>query len=255
MRFSSTDFRAAALIAAVACSGGAALAQTTPAAPPAAGQAAPAPGQPQPQPAPQGPVKVDLQPAPPDWIKMCGRMTPDPKSKEVCFTQRNFSTDPQQAPPIVAFAIYDIKGEDSMVRFMLPTAFLLKPGIRFAVDKQPMQEGQYTICWPTGFCFAEAKVKANFADVMKKGTTITLIAKNQAQNEVTFTLPLAGFGKVFDGAPIDPKVLQEQEQQVQQDLQRQLEERARQQRQSLEQGGQGAAPAAGQAPAAPAPAK
>jgi len=35
--------------------------------------------------------------------------------------------------------------------------------------------------------------------------------KNQANNEVNFVLPLSGFAKAFDGAPIDPKVLEDQQ--------------------------------------------
>ena len=45
-------------------------------------------------------------------------------------------------------------------------------------------------------------------------------------------------GKAFDGAAIDPKVLQKQ----QEDLQKQLEERAKKQRQDLEKQNGGAAP-------------
>ena len=129
----------------------------------------------------------------------------------------------------------------------MPPGLLIRPGIRFATDKGAQQEGAYTICLPNG-CFAETKIKSSAIDQMKKGTTLNVVAKNSVNNEVTFALPLAGFGKAFDGPAVDPKVLQAQQEAQQQELQRQLEERAKQQRQTLEQ------KAAPGTPVAPAPA-
>ncbi|WP_204314072.1 MULTISPECIES: hypothetical protein, partial [Klebsiella] len=70
---------------------------------------------------------------------------------------------------------------------------------------------------------------------------------NQTQREVTFAVPLAGFGKAFDGPAMDPKVLEEQ----QKKLQAELEKRSEDMRKKLEeqQKAGGAAPAAGAAPA------
>ena len=48
--------------------------------------------------------------------------------------------------------------------------------------------------------------------------------KNQANNEVVFAVPLDGFGKAFDGAAIDPKVLEEQQRALQAELQKRAEE-------------------------------
>ena len=44
---------------------------------------------------------------------------------------------------------------------------------------------------------------------MKKAEKLAVVVKNQVNNEVTFVLPLAAFGKAFDGPAIDPKVLEE----------------------------------------------
>ncbi len=68
-------------------------------------------------------------------------------------------------------------------------------------------------------------------DAAKKGTTMTVVVKNQANAEVVFNLPLAGFGKAFDGPAIDPKVLEEQ----QKKLQAELQKRAEEERKKLEQ--------------------
>ncbi len=234
MSFHAMRFGVGALVGCLVLTGGAALAQEAPAAP---AQGQPAAGQPQ----PGGPVKVDLQPTQADWTKVCGNQGP---KRQICFTTRDFTPSPDQ-PPLVAVAVYDVKGEDPIVRILMPTGLLLRPGIRFQADKGPQQEGAYTTCFPNG-CFVEAKVKASIVEAMKKATTFNVVAQNAIRAEVTFTMPLAGFGKAFDGPAIDPKVLQDQQQAQQQALQKQLEDRAKAQRQSLEKGGA--------APVAPAPA-
>ncbi|UDL95181.1 MULTISPECIES: invasion associated locus B family protein [Lichenihabitans] len=245
MLFRLTRTRAASLAVCISLAAqgfsGAAFAQAAkqPAAPAAQGQQA----------QPQGPIKVDLQPSQADWTKVCGK--DQGANKEICYTTRDFGSAPDQ-PPAIAVAVYDIKGDDTrIVRLLMPVGLLLKPGFRFSIDKGPQTDGAFEICMPNG-CFAEAKVKGVLIDQLKKGTLLNVSVKNSVNNEVSFTIPLAGFGKAFDGAPIDPKVLEQQQQQLQQ----QLEAKAKQQRQLLEQqNGTAGAPATPAAPAAPAPAK
>ncbi|HEX3495604.1 MAG TPA: invasion associated locus B family protein [Methylocella sp.] len=217
-------------------------AQPAPAAPaqpqpaqPAQDQAAPAQQQ------PQGPVKIDLVPTQNDWTKVCGR---DPAAnKEICYTTRDFSSQAGQAP-VLALAIYDIKGDDTrIVRLLVPVGLLLRPGFRFAIDKGPTLEGSFEICFPNG-CFAEAKVKGATIDQIKKGSILSVAVKNQVNNEITFAIPVAGFGRAFDGPPIDPKVLEEQQKKLQEELQKRAEE----ERKRLE-----AAKPDASKPAAPAP--
>jgi invasion protein IalB len=191
---------------------------------------------------PQGPVKADLVPVQPDWTKVCGS---DPQSKkEVCYTTRDFGIQADQ--PILALAVYDPKGADQkVVRLLLPPGLLLKPGFHFAVDKNPQEAGAFEICFPNG-CFAEAKVKPAVVDTMKKGDKLTVIVKNQVNNEVTFLLPLSGFGKSFDGPAVDPKVLEEQQKKLQDELQKKADE----ERKKMEsKNGSSAAPAPAAKPA------
>jgi invasion protein IalB len=191
---------------------------------PAQAQPAPQPAQqaapPQPQ-APQGPIKVDLVPTQNDWTKVCGR--DQAANKDICYTTRDFSAQTGQ-PPVLALAIYDIKGDDTrIVRLLVPVGLMLRPGFRFAIDKGATHDGAFEICFPNG-CFAEAKVNGGIIDQIKKGSTLSVAVKNQVNNEVTFVIPLAGFGKSFDGPPIDPKVLEEQQKKLQEELQKRAEE-------------------------------
>lgn len=209
--------------------------------------AAPAPAAPAGAPgapagAPTGPMKVELKPAQPDWTKVCGK--DQTAGKEVCYTTRDYGTQPDQ-PPVLAIAVYDIKGDDTkIVRFLMPIGLMLRPGFRFSADKGATIEGGFEICFPNG-CFAEAKVKHATIEAMKKANVLNISVKNQVNSEVTFVTPMDGFGKAFDGPAIDPKVLEEQQKQ----LTEQLQKRAEEERKKL-----GATPGGAPAPAAPAPA-
>ncbi|CAM3106571.1 invasion associated locus B family protein [Methylobacterium mesophilicum] len=190
-------------------------------------------------------VTVKSEPSQADWTKVCGK--DQGSGTDICYTTRDFVSD--QGQPVLAVAVYEMKNaaqkqEVRVVRYLLPLGLLLQPGIRFNVDGQAATPGRFAVCFPNG-CFAEAGgVDAGVVAAMKKGTTLNVSVQNQTQREVTFAVPLAGFGKAFDGPAIDPKVLEEQ----QKKLQSELEKRSEDMRKKLEQQGS-AAPAAGAAPA------
>jgi invasion protein IalB len=212
----------------------------TPAPTPEQAQAQPGQGQ------PQGPMRVDLIASQPDWTKVCGK--DQAANKEICYTTRDFGTQADQ-PPVLALAVYDVKGDDTkIIRMLVPVGLMLRPGFRFSIDKGPVMEGAYEICFPNG-CFGEAKVKSNIIDGMKKATALSVTVKNQVNAEVNFNIPLANFGKAYDGPPIDPKVLEEQQKKLQEELQKRADEERKKLESSQASTG-GAAPAT----ATPAPA-
>jgi invasion protein IalB len=240
---------AAALSASLALSPVAAFAQAQrPAQRPAAQPAQPA-QPPAGQAAPTGPTVVQVKPEPSQtsWTKVCGK--DQAANKEICYTTRDFVSD--QGQPVLAVAVYDVKGDpNKIVRFLMPLGLLLQPGIRFGVDTGQPTPGRYAICFPNG-CFAEATVKDDFINSMKKGAALSVSVQNQGAREVSFSIPLSDFAKGFDGAPIDPKVLEEQQKQLQDELAKRQEEL----RQRLGGAGASAAPGAPALPgAAPAPA-
>jgi invasion protein IalB len=248
MPFSLKRLGAAGLASLLLFAGAGAFAQAKkPAHPAPAAPAQPAQNQAAPAPAPQGPVKIDLVPTQNDWTKVCGR---DPAAnKDICYTTRDFSAKAGE-PPVLALAIYDIKGDETrIIRLLVPVGLMLRPGFRFWIDNDVKAElaGSFEICFPNG-CFAEAKVKGATIDQLKKGSILSVILKNQVQNEITFAIPVAGFGRAFDGPPIDPKVLEEQQKKLQEELQKRAEE----ERKRLEAAKPDAAKPATPAPPAPA---
>lgn len=209
---------------------------------------APAPGQPAAGAQQSGPtvVQVKAEPSQPEWTKVCGK--DQNTSTEICYTTRDFVSD--QGQPVLALAVYDVKGQQpqKVVRFVMPLGLLLQPGLRFAVDQGQATAGRYVMCLPNG-CFAEAQVKDDFIASLKKGANLNVSVQNQMGREITFAVPATGFGKAFDGAPIDPKVLEEQQKKLQEELQKKSEEMRQKMLQS--QGGGAAAPSAQAAPQAP----
>ena len=236
---------ASLLTAAALWSGACAQAQTAAPKPPAAAPAPAAPAAPAAAPAAQapGPQRVELVATQPEWTKVCGKIPET--NKEVCYTTRDFG-QVQDGQPVLALAVYDVKGEDKrQIRALLPLALLLKPGFRLSVDAGAPVNGSFAVCFPNG-CFAEVEVPGTFLATIKKGTMMNIAVRNQGNLEVTFAVPLKDFAKGFDGAAIDPKVLEDQQKQLSDELQK----RAVEERKKLET--QGAAPAPG-APAAPKP--
>jgi invasion protein IalB len=208
----------------------------------AVGQTAPktlAPGAAAPPAGAQGPVKIELQALQSPWQKVCGN---DPaNNKQICYTTRDFGQSSEQAPTM-AVAIYQVTGEERRIaRFLLPVALMLRPGFRLIIEKGEPIDGHFAICFPNG-CFAEADLNGAAIAALKKATTINVIVRNQVNNEVTFVVPMKDFASAFDGPAVDPKVIQQQNE----ELQKQLEQKAIQQRQQLEkqQQSQATAPAA-----------
>jgi invasion protein IalB len=219
------------------CSGAAFAQSTKPASPPAASPAAP--GQPQ-----SGGVKLDLVAVDPNWTKVCNK---DPAGKDNCVTGRVFGQSAQQ--PSLTVMIYQSGEDKRFARFNLPVGLLLRPGFRLVVDKGDPIEGHYVICFQ-GACIGEADLSNANVSALKKGANLAIITRNSSNYEVTFNAPIKDFGAAYDGPSVDPKVIEQQNA----ELQKRLEDQARKQREQLEKQQGGAAPAATPS-ASPTPAK
>jgi hypothetical protein len=78
-----------------------------------------------------------------------------------------------------------------------------------------------------------------FINSMKKGQNLVVQAINANGAPLTLPLPLAGeFQKAYDGPPTDPKVFEETQRKLQEELQKKAEELQKKQQQAP-----GAAPA------------
>jgi invasion protein IalB len=218
-----------------------------PGAPPAAAQpAAPAEGQ---QPAPgqaQAPAGDQVQLIYSPWTKFCLKGQ-EANPKQVCFTGKDARIE--SGMPVIAAVLIEPEGEPKKIlRVTLPLGMQLVHGTRVIVDQNPPLTAPYVICFTNG-CMADYEATADMIGKMKKGQGLVVQAINSTGQPISLVLPLADFGKAYDGPPTDPKVFEEQQKKLQEELQKRADEA----RKKLENQ-QGAPPASPTPAPAPAPA-
>ena len=196
-------------------------------------QAAPAAGAP--AAGAQPPEQVQLIYAP--WTKFCLKGQ-DANAKQVCFTGKDGRIESGQ--PVIAAVIIEPEGEPKKIlRVTLPLGMQLMHGTRVIVDNNPPTQSPYVICFANG-CMSDYEMTPDLLANMKKGQNLVVQAINSNGAPLTLPLPLAEFAKAYDGPPTDPKVFEE----TQKKLQEELQKRAEETRKKLEatQSGAGARP-------------
>ena len=204
-----------------------------PAPKPATAQKPAAPAQPaQGQAAPQGQEQAQPQLIYSPWAKFCGKGK-EANAKEVCFTGKDARTE--AGVPVIAAALIEPEGAPKkLFRITLPAPLQLQYGTRVIIDQEQPLTGPFFTCFSNG-CMADYEATDDMVQKLKKGQTLTIQAINLAGSAISFPLPLADFAKAHDGPPTDPKVFEEQQKKLQDELQKRAEEA----RKKLEsQGGQ-----------------
>ena len=199
----------------------------TPAAPKAAPKAAPAAPSAQQAPPAGAPAasgqapdqQVQLIYAP--WTKFCLKGQ-DANAKQVCFTGKDGRIESGQ--PVIAAVIIEPEGEPKKIlRVTLPLGMQLGHGTRVIVDSNPPQQSPYVICFANG-CMSDYDVTPELLANMKKGQNLVVQAINSNGAPLTLPLPLTEFAKAYDGPPTDPKVFEETQKKLQEELQKRAEE-------------------------------
>jgi invasion protein IalB len=202
-----------------------------PASKPAAAPMAPAaaaPAAPAPQAAGPAPEMPQLIYSP--GAKFCGKGQ-DAPAKQVCFTGKDARTEAGQ--PVVAAALIEPDGEPKkLFRITLPSPLQLQYGTRVIVDQQPPLTGPFFTCFANG-CMADYEATPDLIGKLKHGQMLTIQAINLAGAAISFPLPLVDFAKANEGPPTDPKVFEEQQKKLQDELQKRADEA----RKKLEGGG------------------
>ena len=178
------------------------------------------------------------------WTKFCLKGQ-EAAPKQVCFTGKDARIE--SGMPVVAAVLIEPEGQERKVlRVTLPLGMQLVHGTRVIIDQNQPMTAPYVICFTNG-CMADYEANADMIGKMKKGQGLVVQAINSTGQPISLALPLADFAKAYDGPPTDPKVFEEQQRKLQEELQRRADEA----RKKLEN--QQGAPQS-QAPATPAPA-
>jgi invasion protein IalB len=195
-----------------------------PAKPAAPAPAAPAPEAQQQAPAQaQGEQQQQVQLIYSPWTKFCLKgQNNDPNAKQVCFTGKDARIE--SGMPVVAAVLIEPEGEPKkLLRVTLPLGMQLVHGTRVIVDQNQPMTAPYVICFTNG-CMADYEATGDLIAKMKKGQGLVIQAINSTGQPISLVLPLADFGKAYDGPPTDPKVFEEQQKKLQEELQRRADE-------------------------------
>jgi invasion protein IalB len=118
-----------------------------------------------------------------------------------------------------------------VLRVTLPLGMQLGYGTRAIVDSNAPVQSPYVICFANG-CMSDYEVTPELLASMKKGQNLVIQAINSNGAPLTLPLPLGTeFTKAYDGPPTDPKVFEENQKKLQDELQK----RAAEARAKLEQ--------------------
>jgi invasion protein IalB len=206
---------------------------------------APPPAQPQPKAPPKPPAAAPAAKAPPaaqkpaeapppaaaeapppqliysPWTKFClkGQET---NAQQICFTGKDGRIE--SGMPVIAAVLIEPEGEPKKVlRVTLPLGMQLAQGTRVIVDQGQPMNAPYIICFTNG-CMADYEASAELIGKLKKGQGLVVQGINSQGQPISLVLPLTDFGKAYDGPPTDPKVFEEQQKKLQDDLQKRAEE-------------------------------
>lgn len=137
------------------------------------------------------------------WKKFCGKQKNGTEQCDILLQVVD-----QQNRPVAGIKLTQLKGKPAFIVFSVPTAIYLPPGLRFKIDDGKNQAAVYEVCMPNA-CFARTKADAALIKALKKGSNLTLTLLNTQRRPFNVPVPLKGFTAVYDGKPMDPKVLQQ----------------------------------------------
>jgi invasion protein IalB len=178
-------------------------------------------------PAPQQPPQQQAQQAPAEppqliyspWTKFCLK---EQQGKQVCFTGKDARIE--SGMPIASAALIEPEGEGKkLLRINVPLAMKIEHGTRVIIDQTQARTAPYVACFITG-CVADYEINADTVTQLKKSQQLHIQAIAINGQHFAVPLPLAEFAKAYDGPPTDPKVVEEQQKKLQDELQRRAED-------------------------------
>jgi invasion protein IalB len=155
------------------------------------------------------------------WTKFCLKGQ-EAGAKQVCFTGKDGRVESGQ-PVIAAVLIEPESDPKKILRVTLPLGMSIQPGTRVIVDQGQPMTGPYVICFNNG-CMADYEASQELIGKLKKGQGLVVQGINGQGQAISLVLPLQDFAKAYDGPPTDPKVFEEQQKKLQEELQRRADE-------------------------------
>jgi invasion protein IalB len=145
------------------------------------------------------------------WARYCAKgpteQSSEIRTKEVCFTAADGHLASGQKLAIAL--LIEPEGDDAkLLRVTLPLGVALVPGARIVIDEKEAMTAPFVVCLPKNGCMADYKADADLIEKLKKGQSLAIQAFDKGR-PISFTLPLTGFAKAYDGPASDPTGLNE----------------------------------------------
>lgn len=148
------------------------------------------------------------------WVKLCLK-NEQTGNKEICLVNHE-GLEPNTGMVLVAAAVRSVEGEDKQSLLVrLPTAYslVMPAGVQIKIDEGEPISLQYAVCFPTS-CQVQMDLTKEMFDSMRKGKQMVVAAMNIQQKTMGFPVPLTGFAKAYDGAPVDSVKYEESRRQL-----------------------------------------
>jgi invasion protein IalB len=145
------------------------------------------------------------------WARYCTKglteQSSEIRAKDVCFTAADGHLTSGQKLAIAL--LIEREGDDTnLLRVTLPLGVALVTGARIVIDETEAMTAPYVACLPKNGCMADYKADAALIEKLKNGRTLAIWAFDKGK-PISFTLPLTGFAKAYEGPASDPTGLQE----------------------------------------------
>ena len=140
------------------------------------------------------------------WTRYCSKglteQSSELRTKEVCFTASDGHLASGQKL-FIALLIEPEGGDTKLLRVTLPLGVALVPGARIVIDEKEAMTAPFIVCLPKNGCMADYKADTDLIEKLKKGQSLAIQAFEKGK-PISFTLPLTGFAKAYDGPASDP---------------------------------------------------
>jgi invasion protein IalB len=148
------------------------------------------------------------------WARYCAKgpteQSSEIRTKEVCFTAADGHLASNQKL-VIALLIEPEGGGTKLLRVTLPLGVALVPGARIVIDEKEGMTAPFVVCLPKNGCMADYKADADLIEKLKNGRSLAIQSFDRGK-PISFTLPLTGFAKAYDGPAENPTILNELQQ-------------------------------------------
>jgi invasion protein IalB len=157
--------------------------------------------------------------APQGWYKACTQQ----EDNDVCVVQNIVAASSGQLLTAVGLITVEGKVNRKVLQVSVPSARMVQPGINMQVDGGQAQRIEYAVCMPDK-CVAEVPLTDEMVSRFKRGGEVVFTSVNYQRAPNPINISLSGFTQAFDGEPVAQSELEERQRVLQEEMQRKAAE-------------------------------